>query len=230
MSDKWLTRDELAAWVRLVALLAAAMWGGVIPSPFSRPFSSPEPTEAAAPRVPCPPPDALPQPFSEISANVLNSTDQSGLAASTAGGLAQHGVQISQQSNYGGDIDGPATIVSGPRGLRAAYTVAQLIPGSTVSLDGRDDAVIDVILGGSFDQVLDPETAGFDAEAPLTPPPGCSPVPEPTEEDSEEWTVVLKLLKEGEAADDDAAPGLVAEHPWLASYQAAGRRALSRRV
>ncbi|HLS75036.1 MAG TPA: LytR C-terminal domain-containing protein [Actinomycetaceae bacterium] len=173
-----------------VALLAAAMWGNVIPSPFSRPFSSPEPTEAAAPRVPCPPPDALPAPFSEISANVLNSTDQSGLAASTAGGLAQHGVQISQQSNYGGDIEGPATIVSGPRGLRAAYTVALLIPGSTVSLDGRDDAVIDVILGGTFDQVLDPETAGVDPEAPLTPPPGCSPVPEPTEDAAPEGEVV----------------------------------------
>lgn len=36
-----------------------------------------------------------------------------------------------------------------------------------------------------------------------------------------------EVLRTLQAADDDAAPGLVAEHPWLASYQAAGRRALS---
>lgn len=187
-----------------VALLAAAMWGNVIPSPFTRAFSAPEPTQAAAARVPCPPPDALPAPFPEISANVLNATDQSGLAASTAGGLAQHGVQISQQSNYAGDIDGPATIISGPRGLQAAYTVALLIPGSTVTLDGRDDEVIDVVLGGSFDQVLEPETAGLDPETPLTPPPGCTPVPEPSDdegEDGEAEVVTIGPDEESETED-----------------------------
>lgn len=185
-----------------VALLAAAMWGNVIPSPFTRAFSAPEPAQAAVAQVPCPPPDATPAPFSEISANVLNATDQAGLAASTAGGLAQHGVQISQQSNYAGDVDGPATIISGTRGLQAAYTVTLLIPGSTVSLDGRDDEVIDVVLGGSFDQVLDPETAGIDPEAPLTPPPGCTPVPEPDDEAEEvegEETEVVTI-----GPDDDA--------------------------
>lgn len=167
-----------------VALLAAAMWGNVVPSPFARPFSSPEPTEATAPRVPCPPADALPAPFGEITANVYNATDRSGLAAQTASGLAQFGVAISQQTNYGGTYEGVANIVTGPRGLQAAYTVAALIPGATVTLDARDDGVVDVVLGGAFDQVASPDTAPVDPQAPLTPPPGCAPVAVP--EDVEE--------------------------------------------
>ncbi|TNC17525.1 LytR family transcriptional regulator [Georgenia sp. 311] len=169
-----------------VALVAAAMWGGVIPSPFARPFSSPEPTDAEAPAVPCPPADALPAPFPEINANVYNATDQSGLAARTARGLAQYGVVIAQESNYGGSFEGVADIVAGPRGLQAAYTVAAIIPGSTVSLDGRDDATVDVILGGAFSEVPAPEAAGFDPDEPLAPPPGCSPVTVPDDDVVEE--------------------------------------------
>ena len=165
-----------------VALVAAAMWGNVIPSPFSRPFSSPAPTDAAAPAVPCPPADALPAPFSEITANVYNATDQNGLAARTASGLAQYGVVISQESNYGGSFDGVASVVSGPRGLQAAYTVAAIIPGATVQLDGRDDATVDVVLGGAFSEVPPPEAAGLDLEQPLAPPPGCSPVTVPSDD------------------------------------------------
>lgn len=164
-----------------VALVAAAMWGNVVPSPFSRPFSSPAPTEAARSSVPCPPADALPAPYSEITANVYNATDETGLAARTASGLAQYGVVISQESNYGGDLEGVANIVSGPRGLQAAYTVAQIVPGSTVTLDGREDATIDVVLGGSFSEVPAPEETAIDPEQPLPPPPGCTPVTVPSD-------------------------------------------------
>lgn len=165
-----------------VALVAAAVWGNVIPSPVARPFSSPAPTEAAVPTAPCPPADALPAPFGEITANVYNATDQTGLAARTASGLAQYGVVISQEANYGGSFEGVANIVSGPRGLQAAYTIVEIVPGATVSLDGRDDATIDVVLGGAFAEVPPPEAATIDPESPLTPPPGCSPVAVPEDD------------------------------------------------
>lgn len=104
---------------------------------------------------------------------------------------------------WGNVIPSPFTrAFSAPEPAQAAYTVTLLIPGSTVSLDGRDDEVIDVVLGGSFDQVLDPETAGIDPEAPLTPPPGCTPVPEPDDEAEEvegEETEVVTI-----GPDDDA--------------------------
>lgn len=172
-----------------VALVAAAMWGNVIPSPFARPFSSPAPTDAASQSAPCPPPDSLPAPFGEITVNVLNATDQSGLAASTASGLAQYGVVISQEGNYGGTLEGVATVVSGPRGLQAAYTVAELMAGATVTLDGRDDATIDVVLGGAFSEVPLPEASTLDPEQPLTPPPGCTPVEIPSDPAEDETTV-----------------------------------------
>src|SRR5690606_6795790 len=85
-------------------------------------------------------------------------------AGRTAGGLAQYGIVISQEANYGGSFEGVANIVSGARGLQAAYTVAQLIPGSTVTLDGREDATIDVVLGGAFSEIPEPESNPVDPE------------------------------------------------------------------
>lgn len=167
-----------------IALLAAAMWGNVIPSPFARPFSSEAPTDAATSSVPCPPANALPAPFSEISANVYNATSESGLAARTASGLAQFGVVVGQTANYSSSVDGVARIVSGAHGLRAAYTIAAIIPGAEVALDGREDEIVDVVVGATFDGVPDPATTAIDPEQPLAVPAGCSPVtvPEPTDE------------------------------------------------
>ena len=189
-----------------VALLAAAMWGNVMPSPFSRPFSSPEPTEAAAQRVPCPPADALPAPFDEITTNVFNATDRSGLAAQTAGALSQFGIVVSQQTNYGGTFAGVANIVSGPRGLRAAHTVAALIPGSTVTLDGRDDGIVDVVLGSSFDQVTAAEAAPLDPESPLVPPPGCAPVAVPEDDEMPAEVEETEETSESDGSEETADP------------------------
>lgn len=167
-----------------VALLAAAMWGNVIPSPFSRPFNSEAPTDAQTSSVPCPPADAVPVPFGEITASVYNATTESGLAARTASGLAQFGIAVSQTANYGSNVSGDVRIVTGPLGLRAAYTVAEIVPGAEVALDGREDETIDVVVGNGFNAVPGPEEVTLDPEQPLTVPAGCSPVtiPEQTEE------------------------------------------------
>lgn len=167
-----------------VALLAAAMWGNVIPSPFSRPFSSEAPTDAATVSVPCPPADAVPAPFGEITANIYNATSESGLAARTASALTQFGIVVSNTANYSGSVDGVARIVAGPHGLRAAHTVAAIVPGAEVALDDREDETIDLVVGAAFDTVPDPQTVAIDPEAPLAVPAGCSPVniPEDTAE------------------------------------------------
>lgn len=164
-----------------VGVLAAAMWGNMIPSPFTRPFSAPAPTAGPAPTTPCPPADALPAPFPEITANVYNATDQSGLAGRTAGGLAQYGIVISEEGNYGGAFEGVANVVAGPSGLRAAHTVAALLPDASVSLDDRDDETVDVVVGGSLSEVPPPETSTLDMESPLPVPPGCTPADVPTD-------------------------------------------------
>lgn len=168
-----------------IALLAAAMWGNVIPSPFSRPFSSEAPTDAATAAEPCPPADATPEPFGEITANIYNATTESGLAARTATGLAQFGVVVNQTANYGSTVDSAARIVTGPHGLRAAHTVAAVIPGAEVSLDDREDETIDVVVGGAFEGVPEPDSVSLDPELPLEAPPGCSPVTVPDQVEDE---------------------------------------------
>ncbi|MEE6273955.1 LytR C-terminal domain-containing protein [Georgenia sp. MJ206] len=165
-----------------VALVAGAMWSGVLPSPVARPFSTPAPTEEAQAFSPCPPPDALPVPFGEITANVYNGTTRGGLAATTASQLSQFGVVISSEANNpGGRYSGTAQIVTGPIGITSAYTVAALIPDAVVALESdRTDQTVDVVLGDAFESVLTPETAAVDPTMPLEAPAGCTPVDAPT--------------------------------------------------
>ena len=186
----------LLTGVLVVLLLALAFWSNVIPTPFARPFSSPAPTAPARPSVPCPPLNATAQPLTDISANVLNSTNESGLAARTGSELGQIGVAVAQQGNHAGPITTSAAIVAGPRGLAAAYTLTLLVPDAVVSLDDRSDETIDLILGQGFAGVLDPADIGLDPDEPLPAPAGCQPVEIPdngTEEDA----------PEGESPDDE---------------------------
>lgn len=169
-----------------VSLLAIGFWTDVVPAPFARPFSSAAPTAPSRASVPCPPVDATPLPLDSISANVLNATDESGLAARTSSELGQAGVAVAQQGNYSGAIDDAARIVAGPRGLTAAYTLVQIIPDARVALDDRSDETVDVLLGNGFDGVLDLSEAEIDPDAPLPAPAGCSPVEIPDELDEED--------------------------------------------
>lgn len=172
-----------------VALLASAMWTGVLPSPVSRPFSTPAPTEQAAVEfAPCPPPDALPVPFGEITANVYNGTTRGGLAATTATQLTQVGVVVASQANYpGGNYSGVAQVVASPAGLVSAYTVAALIPDAVVTLEpDRADSTVDLVLGDAFESVLTPEAVAFDAAMPLEAPAGCTPVDPVAPDDGEQ--------------------------------------------
>jgi hypothetical protein len=169
-----------------VALVAGAMWTGVLPSPVARPFSTPEATDAAE-AVPCPPPDAMPVPFGEIAVNVYNGTRRAGLAATTGSQLAQFGVVVSSQANYpGGSYGGVAQVVAGPLGIPSAYTISALIPESVVTYEGsRSDATVDVVLGEAFESVLSPDASPVNPSIPLEAPAGCTPVTPPTADDAE---------------------------------------------
>lgn len=188
----------------VVALLALSMWRGVIPSPFSRPFTMPDPEDGPVATTPCPLPGSTPAPFGEITANVYNSTTVGGLAGEAAGSLTDLGVVVSQTANYSGGVyEGTAEIVAGPRGITAAYTVALLVPESTVTLDRlRTDETIDVVLGSTFDIVVSPESDEIDLEAELAGPADCVPVPEPVGiEDGDEDEATPE--EDGDAPEDD---------------------------
>ncbi|WP_043346465.1 LytR C-terminal domain-containing protein [Beutenbergia cavernae] len=170
----------LLAVLGVVALAAAGVFTGILPSPIDPPFSTPEPTDTALP-PPCPAADALPVAFSEVTVNVYNGTTRAGLAGSTAEQLAALGVLInSELNNPGGHYEGVTDIQVGAAGVTAGYTIAALFPEATITLEtNRTDAAVNVVLGDGFEAMSDPAEAALDPETPIAAPAGCEPVPTP---------------------------------------------------
>src|SRR5699024_5912899 len=81
------------------ALFAGAVWAEIIPAPLNIELKTPEPEESPVVSQPCPPEDALPVPFDEITVNVLNSTKTSGLGGRTAEDIRSHGVTVETVDN-----------------------------------------------------------------------------------------------------------------------------------
>jgi len=170
--------------VLLVAgLLGGAVWSGVLPSPIDIEINSGAPEATPAPVAPpCPPEGALPVPYSEISANVLNGTETQGLAAGTAATLRSYGIQTGREQN-GQRYEGVARLTAGPLGVASAYTLAALFSSAEIVLDAREDATVDVLLGLAFEDVLPLEQVELDPEAPIPPPADCRPVETPAEDE-----------------------------------------------
>lgn len=172
----------LVAALLVIGLLGGAVWSGVISSPIDVPINSGEAADAPAAVVPpCPPPETLPVAYAEISANVLNGTDEQQLAARTAAVLQDYGVQIGRQANgtpYGGVVQ----LTTGPLGVASAYTLAGVFSSAQIVLDGREDATVDVLLGDGFDRVLDPADVTLDPAVAIPAPEGCKPVETPSVE------------------------------------------------
>jgi len=173
---------SLIAGLLVFGLGAGAVWAGILPPPISVPIQSPEPDDVAPP-APCPPEGALPAPMNEISVNVLNGTNQSGLAASTAAGLAERGAAIGDEANAPAAFDGVVRVVSGPTAVAEAYTLAAHFPEALIELDSRTEDVLTITVGESFEGLLPEESVELDDEVPLEPLPGCEPVQ--VEEDAE---------------------------------------------
>jgi len=165
----------------VAALIAGAIWSGLLPAPFTRDFSREASTEAPVVQ-PCVPDGATAVPLGSITANVYNGTDTAGLAATTGEVLGGSGVLINQQANWPqGEYTGVVQIVTGPLGVTAGYSLARLFPEAVVTLDGRSDESVDVVLGSGYTKMLSAdEIAALDPEAALTSPEGCTPVTAPT--------------------------------------------------
>lgn len=137
----------------------------------SGPSPSPECTTTTAKPV------ALPKP-GQVSVNVYNSTDRTGLAASTAATLQERGFVVGTVANdpLGTTVAGTAEIRYGPKGEDEAKLVQYYFAGSKLVLDDRKDTSVDVSLGEKFKQVR-PQAAVDQAIAEpvvTTTGPGCS--------------------------------------------------------
>lgn len=145
-------------------------------------------TSATAEPEPCvtvtvTPGAGLPSP-AQVTSNVYNATDRTGLAASTAEELQIRGFLIGVIDNdpLAKTITGVAEIRHGPSGEQAARLMAFYLPGAELVDDGRTDATIDTVLGAAYTSVA-PQSevdAALAAPSPSPSGPGCSPTAVPT--------------------------------------------------
>lgn len=137
--------------------------------------NSPEPAPCVT--VTVTPGAGLPSP-SQVTTNVYNATDRTGLAATTAEELQVRGFLVGVIDNdpLAKTITGVAEIRHGPSGEQAARLMAFYLPGAELVDDGRKDATIDTVLGAAYTTVA-PQSevdAALAAPSPSPSGPGCA--------------------------------------------------------
>ena len=122
----------------------------------------------------------------QVTTNVYNATDRTGLAASTAEELGVRGFVIGAIDNdpLSKTITGVAEIRHGPSGESAAQLMAFYLPGAQLVNDGRKDATIDTVLGAAFTEVAAQSQVDAALASPSPSPsgPGCPSTEAPSAE------------------------------------------------
>lgn len=111
----------------------------------------------------------------EVTVNVYNATDRSGLAGSTAKLIGDRGFVVGKVANDPTTRKTPAVaeVRHGPKGAAAAKLVASAMPnGTKVVADKRKDASVDVALGRTF-KSLKPVTEPS-GQLPMCPDPSAT--------------------------------------------------------
>jgi LytR cell envelope-related transcriptional attenuator len=120
----------------------------------------------------CPDPGAVPLPPAEVTVTVLNGTSRSGLAGEVSEQLGDRGFALGEAGNTR-KASGPATIVYGPAGYLAAQSVAAQIESATLTMDDREGAGVDLLIGGGFGGLVDESAAKAALEKPVEMPEDC---------------------------------------------------------
>ncbi len=192
------------AGLAAVGLGAAAVWTGGMDAPFDRAFTTIEPSPSADVNAPpCVPEGTLPVPYGNVTVHIYNATSRPGLAGSAADLLGQRGFEIGTTGNFAIKLRGVGRIEFGSQGIAAAYTLAAHIPEIELVYDARTDDVIDLALGGRFEELAALDLVPLAADEPMTGVAGCvpltdavpAPAPSPTPPPGDET----------QESDDDAA-------------------------
>jgi hypothetical protein len=91
----------------------------------------------------------------QVTLNVYNATNRSGLAASVSRLAKERGFVLGTVANDPAkkQIKGPAEVRFGPAGERAAPLVQALVAGAVPVKDTRADASVDLVLGDAYTQL-----------------------------------------------------------------------------
>jgi hypothetical protein len=94
----------------------------------------------------------------QVTVNVYNATDRTGLAAKTAADVRKRGFKISTVSNdpLQKDVTGVAEVRYGPTGRESAKLVLTLVKGAKAVKDSRTDSSVDLVLGAKFTALTAP--------------------------------------------------------------------------
>lgn len=115
--------------------------------------SSSEPTAAPAPSctTAAPAPGAAPKP-GDITVNIYNATERTGLAAKTASEVRARGFDIATIANdpLQRKVTGSAEVRYGASGKAKAKVVLSLVKGAKPRSDGRPDGSVDLVIGETF--------------------------------------------------------------------------------
>ena len=91
--------------------------------------------------------------------------------------LTARGVSVAQTENWkgGSKFTASARIATGPRGINAAYTIAQYFPKSVIQYDSSmSDEIISIVVGDGYQDVLTADQVKKDnPEGKLKSAPGC---------------------------------------------------------
>lgn len=163
----------IVAIVLGIGLLGAAINQGVITLPGSDSTAKPCPTPTSPLMTPA-----------QVSVRVLNGSDRKGLAATVGDELKARGYKVTGIGNAEpGDrsFPDPAQIRYGEQGTLAAQALQVQVPGVALVNDSREDASVDLILGGGYTALVPAEEAAKAfVPVPVQSPAGCVPVPQKT--------------------------------------------------
>lgn len=94
----------------------------------------------------------------QVTVNVYNATDRTGLAAKTAADVRKRGFKISTVSNdpLQRDVKVAAEVRFGPSGASSSKLVLALVKGAKAVKDSRTDSSVDLVLGAKFTALAPP--------------------------------------------------------------------------
>ncbi|MGE2716395.1 LCP family protein [Mycolicibacterium litorale] len=114
----------------------------------------------------------------DVTVQVSNSTGQTGLGASTADALQQHGFNVTTPDDYPSALNA-TTVFFSPGNEQAAATVASSFDNPTIErVSGMGD-IVQVVLGSDFNTVAAPTPSGSPVQVNVLHDTGSTPAPLP---------------------------------------------------